>query len=128
MKKNAIKLLTDVELEFMTVLWRLGEGSVNDVIEQLPPERKVAYTSVSTILRILEQKGVLGARKEGRGHVYIPKLGKTEYEAMTLQHVVNKVFGGTPVALVRQLLGSVKMKPEEVAELKNLLHKLEKGK
>jgi predicted transcriptional regulator len=128
MKKNAIKLLTDVELEFMTVLWRLGEGSVNDVIEQLPPERKVAYTSVSTILRILEQKGVLGARKEGRGHVYIPKLGKAEYEAMTLQHVVNKVFGGTPVALVRQLLGSVKMKPEEVAELKNLLHKLEKGK
>jgi predicted transcriptional regulator len=128
MKKNAIKLLTDVELEFMTVLWRLGEGSVNDVIEQLPPERKVAYTSVSTILRILEQKGVLGARKEGRGHVYVPKLSKSEYEAMTLQHVVNKVFGGTPVALVRQLLGSVKMKPEEVTELKNLLHKLEKGK
>jgi predicted transcriptional regulator len=128
MKKNAIKLLTDVELEFMTVLWRLGEGSVNDVIEQLPPERKVAYTSVSTILRILEQKGILGARKEGRGHVYVPKLSKSEYEAMTLQHVVNKVFGGTPVALVRQLLGSVKMKPEEVTELKNLLHKLEKGK
>ncbi len=127
-KKAPEKLLTDVELEFMSVIWALSEASVNDVIDQLPPERKVAYTSVSTILRILEQKGVLMARKEGRGHVYVPTFTKSDYEAVSLQHMVNKVFGGTPVALVRQLLGSVKMKPDEVAELKNLLNKLEKGK
>lgn len=126
--KTPEKLLTDVELEFMSVIWRLGEASVNDVLDQLPPERKVAYTSVSTILRILEQKGVLGARKEGRGHVYVPAFSKSDYESRTLQHVVNKVFDGTPVALVRQLLGTVKMKPEELAELKNLVSKLEKGK
>jgi len=127
-KKAPEKLLTDVELEFMSVIWALSEASVNDVIDQLPPERKVAYTSVSTILRILEQKGVLMARKEGRGHVYVPTFSKSDYEAVSLQHMVNKVFGGTPVALVRQLLGSVKMKPDEVAELKNLLNKMEKGK
>jgi predicted transcriptional regulator len=127
-KKAPEKLLTDVELEFMSVIWILGEASVNDVIDQLPPERKVAYTSVSTILRILEQKGVLMARKEGRGHVYVPTFSKSDYEAVSLQHMVNKVFGGTPVALVRQLLGSVKMKPDEVAELKNLLSKMEKGR
>jgi len=122
------KLLTDVELEFMSVIWKLNEATVNEVIEQLPSERKVAYTSVSTILRILEQKGVLKTRKEGRGHVYIPNISKTEYETRTLHHVMNKVFDGTPVALVRQLLGSVKMKPEEVSELKSLLSKMEKGK
>ena len=127
-KKAPEKLLTDVELEFMSVIWALSEASVNDVIEQLPAERKVAYTSVSTILRILEQKGVLMARKEGRGHVYVPTFSKSDYEAVSLQHMVNKVFGGTPVALVRQLLGSVKMKPDEVAELKNLINKMEKGK
>lgn len=127
-KKAPEKLLTDVELEFMSVIWSLSEASVNDVIEQLPAERKVAYTSVSTILRILEQKGVLMARKEGRGHVYVPTFSKSDYEAVSLQHMVNKVFGGTPVALVRQLLGSVKMGPDEVAELKNLLNKMEKGK
>lgn len=130
MKKNKApeKLLTDVELEFMSVIWKLGEASVNEVLEQLPSERRVAYTSVSTILRILEQKGVLETRKEGRGHVYVPLLKKTDYESRTLQHVVEKVFDGTPVALVRQLLGSVKMKPEELSELKSLLNKLEKGK
>ena len=70
------KLLTEVELELMTALWKLGEGSVADVLETLPKERKLAYTSVSTILRILEQKKVLKARKEGRGHVYVPMLEK----------------------------------------------------
>lgn len=121
------KLLTDTELEYMSVIWRLGEATVNDVLEQLA-EKKLAYTSVSTILRILEQKGVLKTRKEGRGHVYIPVVTKAEYESRTLQHMVSKVFDGTPVALVRQLLGSVKIKPEEVSELKQLLNKLEKGK
>ncbi len=130
MKKNKLpeKLLTDVELEFMTVIWKLGEATVNDVLENLHGDRKVAYTSVSTILRILEQKRVLGTRKEGRGHVYLPLLNKQDYESRTLQHVVDKVFDGTPVALVRQLLGSVKMKPEELSELKTLLKQLEKNK
>lgn len=122
------KLLTETELEFMNVIWALGEASVNDVIEHLPPERQVAYTSVSTILRILQQKNVLSARKEGRGHVYIPLLQKSDYESRTLHHVVDKVFDGTPLALVRQLLGSMKMKPEEVNELKELVAKLEKKK
>lgn len=124
--KEPQKLLTDVELEFMSIIWKRGEATVNDVIEG--SDRKLAYTSVSTILRILEQKGILGTRKEGRGHVYIPQVTKAEYEARTLQHVVNKVFDGTPVALVRQLLGSVKIKPEELSELKDLVARLEKSK
>ena len=74
--KAAEKLLTEVELELMTILWKKGEGSVADVIEGLPKDRNLAYTSVSTILRILEQKGALKTRKEGRGHVYIPALKK----------------------------------------------------
>lgn len=127
-KTEEQKLLTETELEFMNVIWVLGEATVNDVIEHLPADRKVAYTSVSTILRILQQKNVLSARKEGRGHVYIPLLQKSDYESRTLHHVVDKVFDGTPLALVRQLLGSVKMKPEELAELKDLVNQLGKKK
>lgn len=127
-KTEEQKLLTETELEFMNVIWALGEATVNDVIEHLPADRKVAYTSVSTILRILQQKNVLSARKEGRGHVYIPLLQKSDYESRTLHHVVDKVFDGTPLALVRQLLGSVKMKPEELAELKDLVNQLGKKK
>lgn len=120
--------LTDVELELMTILWKLSEGSVSDVIEQLPKNRDLAYTSVSTILRILEQKGVLKTRKEGRGHVYIPALKKPDYESRTVKDVVNRVFDGTPVALVKQLLDSVKINEAEVQQLKELIKKLEEKK
>ena len=117
------KMLTETELELMTILWRLGGGTVNDVLAQLPKERELAYTSVSTILRILEQKGALVAQKEGRGHLYIPKLKKDQYEAKTVQHVVERVFDGTPVALVRQLLNSVDLKESDLQELRKLLDK-----
>ena len=115
------KLLTDVELELMTVLWRLGEGSVADVIGQLPETRKLAYTSVSTVLRILEQKGVLSARKQGKGHVYIPVLKKSDYEKRAVKHVVERVFDNTPVALVRQLLSTGNLEEKDLNELKTLL-------
>jgi len=119
--KHSDKLLTEVELELMTILWRLGEGSVAEVIEQLPKGRDLAYTSVSTILRILEQKDVLKTRKEGRGHIYIPVLTKSDYEAKTVRHVVDRIFDGTPVALVRQLLDSVEVDEKEIAEIKKLI-------
>ena len=120
-KESDGKLLTETELELMTILWRLEEGSVGDVIEQLPEERDLAYTSVSTILRILEQKKILRARKEGRGHVYVPQIKKSEYEAKAVRHVVDRVFDGTPVALVRQLLDTVKLDANDLKELKSLI-------
>ena len=120
--------LTEVELELMTILWRISEGSVADVIEQLPKNRDLAYTSVSTILRILEQKGILKARKEGRGHIYVPVLKKDEYESHTVRDVVDRVFHGTPVALVKQLLDSVDLSEQEFKELKDLLKKREAKK
>lgn len=120
--------LTDVELELMTILWKLSEGSVSDVMELLPKNRDLAYTSVSTILRILEQKGVLKTRKEGRGHIYIPALKKTDYESRTVKDVVERVFQGTPVALVKQLLDSVKINESEVEEIKKLIKKLDEKK
>lgn len=121
-KKTDEKLLTDVELELISILWKMGEGSVNDVIFLLPPERELAYTSVSTILRILEQKKILKTRKEGRGHVYIPLLTKDEYEKKALNHVVEKVFE-SPMALVKQLLDSNKLTEKELEEIKALFGK-----
>jgi predicted transcriptional regulator len=120
-KEIESKLLTETELELMSILWKLGEGSVADVMEHLPKERDLAYTSVSTILRILEQKEVLKTRKEGRGHIYTPLLEKDSYEAKTVKHVIERVFDGTPVALVRQLLGSVKLSEKDLQELKLLI-------
>lgn len=118
------KQLTDVELELMTILWKLGEGNVADVIATLPKDRDLAYTSVSTILRILEQKEIVKTRKEGRGHTYIPLLKKSDYEAKTVKHVVDRVFDGAPVSLVKQLLQSSKIDKAELDELREIISQL----
>jgi predicted transcriptional regulator len=118
-KSNDERLLTEAELELMAILWKLGEGSVTDVMGALP--KPAAYTTVSTILRILEQKGVLRTRKEGRGHIYIPALPKEDYEARAVKHVVERVFEGAPVALARQLLRSDSLSEADLAELRSLL-------
>ena len=117
------KMLTDVELELMTILWRMGEGSVASVMAELPEGRDLAYTSVSTILRILEQKKILKTRKQGRSHIYIPLLSKSDYEAKTVRHVVENVFEGAPVTLIRTLLNNVNLKDEELEELRQIINK-----
>ena len=119
------KLLTDVELELMTILWRLEQATVKEVISQLPSHRNLAYTSVSTILRILEQKGILKAEKKGRGHTYLPLLKKSEYEAKTLHHLVDNVFDGAPIMLAKKLLDDGRLKKDDIIELKNLLNNLD---
>lgn len=121
------KLLTQTELELIHILWRLKEGTVTEVIENLPKNRDLAYTSVSTILRILEQKKILKTRKEGRGHVYIPMISKQEYETRTIKDVVEKVFDGTPIALAKQLINTTKLNKEELGELKKLIEKMERA-
>ncbi len=119
--KRPDKLLTEVELELMTIVWQLGGATVTEVIERLPPGRSLAYTSVSTILRILEQKGVLATEKVGRGHRYLPQVGRDDYQSFALRDVVGRVFGGQPVELVKRLFEGDGLKPEDVDELRALL-------
>lgn len=116
-------LLTDTELELMLILWKLQEASVHDVIAALPPTRNMAYTTASTIIRILEKKGFVANRKAGKAHLYSPTLSKQEYESRTLGHVVGRLFENTPAALVARLIDDRKLTPEEIAELKLLLDK-----
>ena len=115
------KLLTEVELELMSLLWALGEGSVHDVLAMLPKNRSLAYTSVSTILRILEQKRVVGSRKVGRGHVYFPMVSKSEYEARSVRNMLHKVFDGRPVGMVRQLVEVGNLTEDDLKEIRELL-------
>src|SRR5581483_3990610 len=115
------KPLTAAELEMMNVIWRMGPCSVAQVLEQLRPTRELAYTSVSTIVRILEQKGYVTSQKAGRGHLYSAAVSRDDYQAMSLRHLVNNVFEGTPTLLVRRLLDSDTLSAEELAEIRSLL-------
>lgn len=118
--------LTAVEYELMTVLWTLGQGTVRDVMESLPKERKLAYTSVSTMLRILQKKQLLHYEKSGRQHIYAPKISKSYFIKDTVSEVVSELFDGSPIELAAFLLKDVSLNKEEIASLKALIQKKSK--
>ena len=120
-KKASDVLLTETELELMTVIWKLEEASVRTLLEELPSDRKMAYTSASTIVRILEKKGFVESRREGKTHFYKPILKKSEYEKATLNHVISNVFDGTPTGLVKRLISDSKISNEELVEIKKII-------
>lgn len=113
------RLLTPAELEIMHVLWALGRGSISDVQERLGKDR--AYTTISTLLRILEQKGFITSHKDGRVLVYAPQTPRPEVEAATIKDMVQRLFDGNPAALVRRLLATETVRPEDRAAIRKLL-------
>jgi predicted transcriptional regulator len=115
------RLLTEAELDIMDALWQAREGTVREIMAHLPPGRELAYTTVATMLRILEQKGFATSRLEQRKLVYAPALERQPYERRGLRHVVQRLFGGDPLSLVRALVDDTEMSEAELAELQALV-------
>ncbi len=111
----------------MEILWRLGEGTVHDILAQLADQRDLAYTSVSTILRILQQKEIVTIRKEGRRHIYKPKLSKRLYARQTMDKLVHNVYAGKPVELVTQLITKEPLSKGEIEAIERLLNEKKKA-
>jgi len=115
------KPLTEAELELMNIIWNLGECTVKDVQGALPKGRALAYTSVATFMKILEQKSFLKSTKEERAHVYKPNITQGAYQTMSLQHIQDNVFGGDPSSMVMQLIDSVDLSQDEISAIRALL-------
>lgn len=113
--------LTPVELELMDILWKIGHGTVRDVMSKLPPNRALAYTSVSTILRILQEKKILLAEKIGRQHIYHPTLSKQTFASYSVKKIVNQVFSGSSIELVSYLMNKNDLSMDEITEIQKLL-------
>ena len=121
MTRKKSELLTEVELEFMNELWALGEGTVRDVLDKLPEDRNLAYTSGATILRILEQKGFVTSRKVGKSHIYSPTLPKDAYQSRSLKHLSAKLFDDTPATLVARLVNDDELTEEALGQIRALV-------
>lgn len=120
-RKTKPGLLTEVELEFMVLLWELGEGSVRDLLANLDSSRKLAYTSAASIMRILENKRVVTSCKEGKTFVYRPLLQKSDYEARTIGHIVSKLFDDEPMSLVSRLIERHELSDKELQEIRKII-------
>ncbi|MCR9214237.1 MAG: BlaI/MecI/CopY family transcriptional regulator [Proteobacteria bacterium] len=122
-QKKDNSLLTEVELEFMNAVWAIGKGTVREVMNNLSPPRELAYTSASTIMRILEQKKFLVSIKTEKSFVYSPTISKADYQSKTLQHLSAKLFNNTPSSLVARLVDDENLSDDALQEIKELLDK-----
>ena len=102
------------------VEWQIEEGTVRDVMARLPRGRELAYTSVSTVLRILEDKKLVRTRRQGRGHLYRPAITKSEYESRSVRNLVDKVFEGAPSAMVMRLLDDEELTLDQLEKIRRL--------
>jgi BlaI family penicillinase repressor len=110
---------TDRELDVMSVLWDAQSATVAEVRERLADD--LAYTTVLTVLRTLEQKGYVGHTGEGRAHRYHPLVKRAAAGRSALSKLVDKVFDGSPELLLTQLVSDKNLSDEELRRLRKLL-------
>jgi len=115
------RLLTEVELKLMNIIWSLNKVTIKDIVSHLPKERSLAYTTVATIVKVLEQKGFLECQKNTYAHIFQPIVTKAEYERTCIENLVTNVFDGEPVAMVQRLLKAKNLKHDDIQAIEEAL-------
>ena len=113
--------LTEAELRLMEVLWQKGPATVQQVLQDLPEAAPLAYNSVLTTIRILEQKGYVKHVKDGRAHVYTPLIQREEATRSEIRRLVNRFFGSSHELLVLNILEDQTVDAKELKRLRKML-------
>jgi BlaI family transcriptional regulator, penicillinase repressor len=120
MPRRPSPTLTDAEARLMTVLWDKQRATVAEVVAALG-KRAVSYSTVQTLLRILETKGYVAHEKAGRAFVYRPVVDQKQARRRALSHLVSRLFNNSPSLLVTNVLEDERIDPAEIERLKKLL-------
>jgi BlaI family penicillinase repressor len=116
-------VLTDQELQIMKIIWQRGSATVRDVYEELLKDRKIAYTTVMTMLGILEQKGRLTKTARDRAYVYAPTQPQNQVVDSMVHDFVARVFDGSAKPLLVHLAENKQISQKELDEISKLLRK-----
>lgn len=119
--------LSKAELEIARIVWSLKDAGVRQVFEALPPGRDIDFTTVQTYLRRLEEKGYLNVRLEGRNRMYSPKVRPQTVIRETVGEMVDLLFGGETMPLVKHLVEDRRFTADDIEHLRQLLDRLEEG-
>ena len=117
--------LTDAELEVMRAIWELEGGTVREVHKRLNRNRPLAYTTVMTMLNILEEKGHLTRRKQGRAYLYQPVRPKSQVISGMIDDFLGKVFDGSARPLVLSLVKDQKLSEKDLEEIASMIREVE---
>lgn len=123
MARKQSPALTDAESEVMAILWRLKRASVGEVVAALNRTRAVSYSTIQTILRILETKRYVAHDKVARAFVYEPVVDERQARRRALRHLVRRLFEGSPSLLVLNVLEDEELDPAEREHLRKLIER-----
>jgi BlaI family penicillinase repressor len=125
MARRRSPTLTDGEARLMTVLWEKRAATVAEVVAALGARRAVNYSTVQTMLRILEKKGYVAHARSGRAFIYRPLIDQRQARRSALSHLTSRLFNGSPSLLVLDVLEDKRIDPAELERLKQLIREAE---
>jgi predicted transcriptional regulator len=120
--------LTEAELRVMNVLWTKGPANVQQVLDALPEKPALAYNSILTTIRVLEKKGYLKHKKDGRAHIYEPLIARDQASRSEVKHLVSRFFGNSHELLLLNLLEDRDIDEGELKKLRDMLLAGERSK
>jgi predicted transcriptional regulator len=118
---------SDLEMQVLSVLWRNGPSTVRQVLEAMPDGKARAYTTILSVMQVMEKKGLLSHTKDGVSNVYEPKESQRRVLGPMLRRLVRNVFGGSASAAMQHLLSETNLSEEELAEIRDMLDGLQEG-
>ena len=119
---------SDLEMQILSVLWDRGASTAREVLELMPDGKKRAYTSILSVMQVMEKKGLLKHTNRGVAHVYSPAVSKKKIIRPFMRKVLNEVFGGRPSAMMQALLTETAVSDTELARIQKLLEKTDVSK
>ena len=125
MARTKSPTLTEAELKLMNVVWERGESTVNDVLDSLPQDPPLAYSTVLTTLRILEDKGYLKHKKDGRAFIYVPRVPREQAQRSALRLLLSRFYGNSAEQLVLNILKDEKLNATELRRLRCMIAEAE---
>jgi BlaI family transcriptional regulator, penicillinase repressor len=126
MPKPSLDELGDLQKAVMEIVWDLDEATVNQVRDRLARRRKLAYTTVLTVMQKLDKSGWLTHREEGRAYVYRPTKTRDEAGRSSLRQFIDRICGGNPIAAFQHLLADEDLSADDLAALRKMIDKRRK--
>ena len=123
MGRPASKHPTELELEILNALWDHGPSSIKQLQEALAPKRELAYTTIVTMLMIMVNKGFVAKKPATAGHSYEAAIARGDAAGGMLKDLIHRVYGGSTLAVVQQLLETSQIDADELAQIRKLINR-----
>jgi predicted transcriptional regulator len=116
-----------LQIRVLRILWKRGDGTVHEVLEEFPPGDRPAYTTILQVLRTLERRGLVAHVKQNRQHRYRPLVEADTVEAGAVHSLLSRIFAGSAQRLVARLLEAAPLDPRELENIRHLIESREAG-